>query len=100
MIGKNDIVKRLAIKRCGTQNNVHLRDLQECAQFCDDLAEIFTEAFMSGEKITWQGLLTTEVVDRKARRGRNPKTNEIVMFPAVKLPRCRISEQIKEKMNE
>lgn len=100
MVGKNEIVKRLAVKKCGTENNITDDVLQECSQICDDLVDIFTEALLADEKIVWKGFLSAEVVERGARRGRHPQTNEVVVFPPVKTINCRMSKYIKDAINE
>lgn len=100
MIGKNEIVKRLALKLYGTENNVSEQQMKRCAQICDYLADIFKEAFLENEKIVWRGFITAEVVERPAHKGRHPQTNEVVVFPPVKTINCRISKFIKDLINE
>ena len=100
MIGRNEIIKRLAIKKYGTENNVGESELQETAQFCDYLADVFMDAFIANEKIVWKGFLSAEVIERGARKGRHPLTNEVVTFPPVKTINCKMSKSIKDAINK
>lgn len=99
MIGRKEIIKRLAVKKNGTENNVTDIDLRQCAQMCDYLVDIFTDALKDGEKIVWKGFLSAEVVERGARKGRHPQTNEVVVFPPVKTINCKMSKYIKDAIN-
>lgn len=96
-MSKTEIIKQLAERIYG---NVTDADILQCTQFCDTLEEIFTDALIEGEKITWKGFLSAEVVERGERRGRNPKTNEVVTFPPSRTIKCKISETIKSMVNE
>ena len=99
MIGKNEFIKRIAIKRYGTANNVDDSKLQDCAIFFDCLTDVFTDALLDGEKIMLKGFLTAEARERKSRRGRDPNTGEVVEFPPVKSINIKISKQIKNLVN-
>ena len=74
MIGKNEIIKRIAIKKYGTENNVGDYELRETAQFCDYFEDVFIEALLDNEKIVWKGFLSAEVIERSPRKGRHPVT--------------------------
>jgi nucleoid DNA-binding protein len=41
-----------------------------------------------------------EVRDRAARKARNPATNQIELFPATKVVRCKVSDTIKNIIAE
>ena len=100
MIGRNEIVRRLAIKKYGTENNVGESELQEVGQICDYLVDVFTEAFLENEKIVWKSFLSAEVTQRGERKGRHPLTNEVVTFPPIKTVNCKFSKNIKDAINE
>ena len=100
MVGRNEIIKRLALKKYGTESNIDNRKLQECSQICDFIEEIVTEALLDGEKIAWKGFFSAEITNRRERRGRHPQTNEVVVFPPVKTINCRMSQRIKDMINE
>ncbi|MBW8383839.1 MAG: HU family DNA-binding protein, partial [Youngiibacter sp.] len=46
------------------------------------------------------GFGTFEVKERKARVGRNPKTNEEIQIPAFKQPAFKAGKDLKEIVNE
>ena len=95
-MGKNEIVKQLAERIYG---NVNEKNIRKCTEFCDTLADIFTDALLDDKKITWKGFLSVKVIERAERQGRHPQTNEVVTFPPVKSINCRLSESIKDAIN-
>ena len=48
--------------------------------------EAITEAVSEGDKVTLVGFGSFERRDRKEREGRNPKTGEVMVIPATKVP--------------
>lgn len=96
-MGTSEIIKKLA-KRM--YDNVSENEIRQCTEFCNNLVDICTEALVNNEKIIWKGFLSMEVIERGARKGRHPQTNEIVTFPPVKSVNCRISKAIKDAVNE
>ena len=95
-MGRTELIRRLSAKVYG---NLSTKNVQECSKFCDAIVEVIKEALMNGEKITWSGFMTIEAKERAARRGRNPQTNEVVTFPAVKSISCKVSKDIKKEIN-
>ena len=49
-----------------------------------------------GEKVTLVGFGTFYVAERKARMGRNPRTQEKINIPARKVPNFRAGKALKE----
>lgn len=96
-MSRMDIIKKLADCIYGDTSETNV---QQATQFCDALVDIFTDALLEGEKIVWKGFLSVEVVDRGQRCGRHPQTNEVVMFPPSKSIKCKISQSIKDMVNE
>jgi len=95
-MGNQEIIKKLAKRIYG---NAKESELKQCADFCDNLVDIITEALVNEEKILWKGFVSMEVVERAERKGRNPQTNELMTFPPVKTVNCRISRTIKDAIN-
>ena len=54
------------------------------------------EALAAGEKVSLVGFGTFEVVQRAARKGRNPQTGEEITIPATKAPKFRPGKGLKE----
>lgn len=96
MANRKDIIEELAERMYGdTRSDA----IQKCTQFCDTLVDIIAEILDYGEKIKWNGFLTMELVERSERHGKNPKTNEVVIFPPVTSIRCRVCKSIKDRVN-
>ncbi|MBD2489021.1 HU family DNA-binding protein [Aulosira sp. FACHB-615] len=58
--------------------------------------EAIVEAVANGDKVTLVGFGTFEPRDRKAREGRNPKTNEKLEIPATRVPGFSAGKNFKE----
>jgi DNA-binding protein HU-beta len=56
------------------------------------------EAVASGDKVTLVGFGSFESRERKAREGRNPKTNEKMEIPATKVPAFSAGKLFREKV--
>lgn len=61
--------------------------------------DIVGDALAHGNKVQLVGFGTFEVVERAARKGRNPKTSEEIMIPASKCPKFKPSKILKEAVN-
>ncbi|MBE0427840.1 MAG: HU family DNA-binding protein [Nitrospirae bacterium] len=53
-------------------------------------------ALKKGQKITLIGFGTFSVARRKARKGRNPRTGEVIRIPASKIPKLTAGKALKE----
>lgn len=60
--------------------------------------ETIIETVANGEKVTLVGFGSFEHRDRKAREGRNPKTNEKMEIPATTVPVFSAGKAFKEKV--
>ncbi|BDA39744.1 HU family DNA-binding protein [Candidatus Atelocyanobacterium thalassae] len=60
--------------------------------------ETIMEAVAGDDKVTLVGFGSFEARDRKAREGRNPKTNEKMSIPATKVPAFSAGKLFKEKV--
>jgi len=69
----------------------------------DVLLDAFTaqikEVLTKGESYSLEGIGKIEVTYRKPRRGRNPQTGKIDMFPAVYSPKMTFTKTIKNEIN-
>ena len=57
-----------------------------------------TEALQKGQKFTLSGLGTFTVSQRKARKGRNPRTGQEITIPARKGVRFKPSTRLKKRI--
>lgn len=60
--------------------------------------EVLVEAAAAGDKVQIPGVFTMEVVDRAARRGRNPQTGEEMEIPAGKSVRLSAGTTLKRSV--
>ena len=61
--------------------------------------ETVTEELQTGGKVQLIGFGTFEVIERKARVGKNPKTNETMDIPACLAPKFKVGKKLKDAVN-
>lgn len=64
------------------------------------MMETIVKRVASGEKVTLVGFGTFEVRERKARTGRNPKTNQPLEIPAKRVPGFKVGKEFSEAVNK
>ena len=57
--------------------------------------ETVTEALKADDKIALVGFGTFETKKRAARKGKNPRTGEIINIPAAKVPAFKVGQGLK-----
>ena len=55
-----------------------------------------TSALKKGQSVTLVGFGTFKVSKRKARKGRNPRTGEVINIKAAKVPRFSAGKSLKD----
>jgi len=83
---KTQIVKELA-EKCSLSK-------RQVATLLDELAQMAYREAKNG--FTLPGIGKLVVVNRKERKGRNPKTGEVITIPAKRALKFRIAKQAKE----
>lgn len=63
----------------------------------DAAVEIIQKTVSKGEEVKIVGFGTFSSVQRKARKGRNPKTGACVEIPVTKVPRFKPGKDFKER---
>jgi len=58
-----------------------------------------TQAMKKGDKVTFVGFGTFSVSDRKARKGRNPRTGKEIKIAATKVPKFSAGATLKAMVN-
>jgi nucleoid DNA-binding protein len=53
-------------------------------------------ALKKGQKVTLVGFGTFSVAKRKSRKGRNPRTGEVITIPAAKVPKFTSGKALKD----
>lgn len=61
----------------------------------DATLEIIQKTVAKGEEVKLVGFGTFSRLDRKSRKGRNPKTGELVQIPGGKVPRFKAGKDFK-----
>jgi len=64
----------------------------------DAMTSVITDALARQERVTLVGFGTFQVTERKARRGRNPRTGETIQIPAKKVPRFKPGKGLRKKV--
>ena len=59
-----------------------------------------TNAMAEGDKVQLVGFGTFEVRARDARKGKNPRTGEVINIPASKVPAFKAGKALKEIVNK
>lgn len=62
--------------------------------------DAITKSLVAGDKVQIIGFGTFEVRERKAREGRNPRTNEVIKIEASKTPAFKAGKQLKDLVNK
>lgn len=81
-------------------NNKKEENIKLCSDFCDTLVDIFYDSLIEEKDIAWKNFIKVEIVERKPRKGKNPRTNEVVTFPAVKSINCKMAKIFKDVVND
>jgi DNA-binding protein HU-beta len=68
-------------------------------QVLDVITSIITETLAKGDKVTLVGFGTFTTSERKARKGRNPKTGEIIDIPAKRVAKFKAGSSLIDTVN-
>lgn len=88
---KKDLVAAMAVEMETTK--------VEAEKALNAFLKVVEETLAKGESIQLVGFGTFEVVERAARNGHNPQTNEQITIPASKVPKFRPGKALKDKIN-
>ncbi len=69
--------------------------LQDCQRVIDLIFTIIKKELLDGDRVHIVGFGTLEIVERRARRGRNPSTGQAIELPARRSLVFRPSRAIK-----
>jgi len=69
---------------------------KETGNVIDALTDTIQKTLSKEEKITLAGFGTFQVMERKARRGVNPRTRETIQIPAKKVPKFKAGRKLRE----
>jgi DNA-binding protein HU-beta len=77
---------------CGLEKRSHAKVLSE------DICALVLEALKKGYKIPFFGLGKLSITTSKKRKGRNPRTGEVIDIPAKKRVKLSIAKALKEEV--
>jgi len=64
----------------------------------DTATSVITDALARRDKVTLVGFGTFQVMERKARKGRNPQTGEEIQIPGKKVAKFKPGRALREKV--
>jgi len=70
---------------------------KEAGNVVDAITSTITDSLAKEEKVTLVGFGTFQVMERKARKGVNPRTRESIQIPAKKVPKFKPGKGLREK---
>ncbi len=88
VINKGDFVKVLAEKKGISQNKAN--------EIVTDVLGAIEAELVAGNEVNFTGFGKFSVVNRAAREGRNPGTNEKIQIPATKAPKFSAGKTLKD----
>jgi len=88
---KDDIIRKVAEEADLT--------LKKAKLVVDAILAGITEAMVKKEKLTFTGFGTFNVIKKAARKGKNPRTKEIIDIPAKNSTVFRAGKTLKDKIN-
>jgi DNA-binding protein HU-beta len=91
MAGKGDVINEIA-EQAGISK-------KEAAAAFDAFVRHISDSCQRGDRCAIPGLGSFAVSERKAREGRNPRTNEKIMIPASKNIRFKAGKDLREAVN-
>ena len=91
-MNKTELVAAMA-----TKSGLSKKDVEKALKAFE---EVVTEELQAGGKIQLTGFGTFEVIERKERIGRNPKTNEEMPIPASKSPKFKAEKLLKDAVKK
>ncbi len=87
-MNKADLVEKIA-----DQTGLTKKTSREAV---DAIISAITDSLSREEKVTLVGFGTFQVMERKARKGRNPQTRETINIPAKNVPKFRPGKGLRE----
>ena len=89
-MNKQELVSKVASKAGITK--------KDAANVIDAFIEVVTDSLSKEEKVALAGFGTFKVMQRKARKGVNPQTKDIIQIPAKKVPKFVPGKNLKDKI--
>jgi DNA-binding protein HU-beta len=72
----------------------------DASRALDAAIDAVKAALKKGQKVTLVGFGTFAVTKRKARKGRNPRTGQVINIPAAKTPKFTAGKALKDAVKK
>jgi DNA-binding protein HU-beta len=72
----------------------------DASRALDSTLDAVKGALKKGQKVTLVGFGTFGVTRRKARKGRNPRTGQVINIPAAKTPKFTAGKALKDAVKK
>ncbi len=72
----------------------------DASRALDSTLDAIKGALKKGQKVTLVGFGTFSVTKRKARKGRNPRTGQVINIPAAKTPKFSSGKALKDAVKK
>lgn len=89
-MNRTDFIKKIATK---TESKYTQKEVDEILSTAKD---VLTDALVDGEKVSFVGFGSFEVVERAERIARSPQTGEEIVVPAHKVPKFKFGKAVRE----
>lgn len=89
------MTKRELINNMSKRMKVSKREAEE---WLDTFTDIVTDEVSSGNKVSITGFGVFDLGKRASRRGVDPRTQEEIHIPEMRMPRFRVGKRFKEKV--
>lgn len=90
-MNKSELIASMAAKA-----EMSKKDAERALKAFEDAV---TEELSNGGKIQLVGFMSLDVIERKEREGRNPRTNEVMLIPACKAVKFKVGKSLKDAVN-
>ncbi len=90
-MNKNDLVTSVASRTSLSK--------ADAARAIDATLASVTSSLRGGSEVRLVGFGTFSVSNRKASRGRNPRTGDVIQIPACRVPKFRAGKALKAAVN-
>jgi len=90
-VNKNDLVTSVASRTSLSK--------ADAARAIDATLASVTSSLRGGSEVRLVGFGTFSVSNRKASRGRNPRTGAVIQIPACRVPKFRAGKALKAAVN-
>ena len=91
-MNKTELIAAIAAKTGATKKSAE--------ESVNAFIDVVTETLKKGDKVQLVGFGTFEILQRAARKGRNPQTKEEIKIPASKAPKFKAGKALKDIVNK